>query len=81
MNDFIRIDEGNTSFFINKTNIAGVSIDKTQPHRLCVLMIGDTIPTEFTFSNVQERNDKLTEILRTEGYAIPKDTDPHTSEE
>lgn len=64
MDNFIRIEENNTIFFINRENIAGVSIDKSRPNELLLLMVGDTMPTNFVFSNVQERNDKLTEILR-----------------
>ena len=63
MRSFIRINEGETSFFINPSNIAGVSISTLQPSILNILMIGDTEPQTFTFPNVQERNNKLSEIL------------------
>lgn len=64
MKDFIRIEENDYIFYINRTNIAGVSICKTYPHQLSILIVGDTMPTDFTFPNVEERNKKLTEILR-----------------
>lgn len=64
MNDFIRIEENEYVLYINRQNIAGVSIDKQHPNGLTILMIGDTEPTSFTFPNVEERNKKLTEILR-----------------
>lgn len=64
MEDFIRIEENDYIFYINRTNIAGVSICKTYPHQLSILMVGDTMPTDFTFSDVEKRNEKLTEILR-----------------
>lgn len=64
MNNFIRIEENNTIFFINRDNIAGVSIDKSHPNELLLLMVGDTMSTSFVFPNVEERNKKLTEILR-----------------
>lgn len=64
MDDFIRIEENDYIFYVNRSNIAGVSICKTHPHQLSILMVGDTMPTDFTFSDVEERNKKLTEILR-----------------
>ena len=63
MNKWIRITEGETTFFLNQSNIAGVSISTLQPSRLVVLMIGDTEAQIFTFPNVQERNNKLSEII------------------
>lgn len=64
MDNFIRIEENNTIFFISRENIAGVSIDKNRPNELLLLMVGDTMSTSFIFPNVEERNKKLTEILR-----------------
>lgn len=64
MNDFIRIEKNEYVYYVNRQNIAGVSIYKQHPHELTILMIGDTEPTSFTFPNVEERNEKLTEILR-----------------
>lgn len=64
MNNFVRIEENDYIFYINRKNIAGVSIYKNHPNELLILMVGDTEPTSFIFSNVEERNNKLTEILR-----------------
>ena len=76
MENFIRIDETDYSFFVNRANISGICINKNKPHEFEILMCGDETPTKFTFASVEERNNKLTEILRTEGYAISKDTEP-----
>lgn len=64
MNDFVRIEENEYIYFVNRQNIAGVVIDKNCPHEFAISMIGDTEPTTFAFSNVEERNNKLTEIMR-----------------
>lgn len=64
MDNYVRIEENEYIYYINRQNITGVAIDKNCPHELAILMVGDTEPTTFTFSNVEERNNKLTEILR-----------------
>ena len=81
MNDFIRIDDNDLSFFINRANISGVCINKNKPHEFDILMCGDEEPTKFTFPTVEERNNKLSEILADKGLCDRETTEPQTSEE
>ena len=82
MNDFIRIEANeNFSFFFNRQNIAGVAIDKRKPTELHILMVGDEDPTPFKFNTVEERNDKLSEILADKGLCDRETTEPQVSEE
>ena len=81
MNDFIRIEEKNVIFYVNRNNIAGLSISPNKPTDLCISMCGDTEPWLFTFSTTEERNNKLSEILADKGLCDRETTEPQVSEE
>lgn len=65
------------SFFIPTRNIAGISIRNDMPTTISIMMVGDEEPTPFHFKTVEERNNKLSEIMRTEGSATGKEDEPH----
>ena len=82
MNDFIRIEaDENSSCFIHRRNIAGIAIDKRKPTELHILMIGDENPSLFKFNTVEERNNKLSEILADRGLCDRETVEPHVPEE
>lgn len=74
MNNWIRLELEDTSFFLPLHNIAGVSINKHHPNQLSILMVGDDDTTTFTFPDTKARNAKLDEILQTfpEGKELDK---------
>lgn len=76
-NNWVRLEVKDDIFFIPTHNIAGIHIDKHLPQSLSILMIGDEEPTKFIFENVEERNKKLDELMRTEGSATGKEAEPH----
>lgn len=76
-NNWVRLEIKDDIFFIPTHNIAGIHIDKHLPQSLSILMIGDEEPTKFIFENVEERNKKLDELMRTEGSATGKEVEPH----
>ena len=65
MSNWIRLELEDTSCFLLRDNIAGVSINKHHPNQLSILMVGDDDATTFTFPDVKARNAKLDEILKT----------------
>lgn len=76
-NNWVRLEIKDDIFFIPTHNIAGIHINKHLPQSLSILMIGDEEPTKFIFENVEERNKKLDELMRTEGSATGKEVEPH----
>lgn len=64
--NYICVQEGSYTFYFNKTNIAGISIDSNKPYELTILMIGDTASTLFTFPNQEERDKTMRDILSNE---------------
>ena len=76
-NNWVRLEIKDDIFFIPTHNIAGIHINKHLPHSLSILMIGDEEPTKFIFENVEERNKKLDELMRTEGSATGKEDESH----
>ena len=72
MKNFVRMDltkYGKTiTYFLQRSNISGVSISPEHPTVINILMVGDEEPTPFTFPTVEERNKKLNEILEEEDY-------------
>ena len=66
MKNWVRLEMADTSFFVNRSNVAGVMISKNTPTMLSILMVGDEHSTTFSFNTVQDRNNKLTEILGEE---------------
>ena len=69
-NNWVRLEVKDDIFFIPTRNIAGIHINKRLPQSLSILMIGDEEPTKFIFENVEERNKKLDELMRTASNAI-----------
>ena len=65
------------SYFIPVKNIAGIGIRSDKPTQLTIMMMGDESPTPFNFNSVEERNSKLTELMRTEASATGKEVEPH----
>ena len=65
------------SFFIPTRNIAGISIRNDMPTTISIMMVGDEEPAPFYFKTVEERNKKLSEIMRTEDSATGKEVEPH----
>ena len=65
------------SYFIPTQNIAGISIRNDMPTTISIMMVGDEEPTSFRFKTVEERNNKLSEIMRTEGSATGKKDELH----
>lgn len=76
-NNWVRLEVKDDIFFIPTHNITGIHINKHLPQSLSILMIGDEEPTKFIFENVEERNKKLNELMRTEGSATGKEVEPH----
>lgn len=76
-NNWVRLEVKDDIFFIPTHNIVGIHINKHLPQSLSILMIGDEEPTKFIFENVEERNKKLNELMRTEGSATGKEAEPH----
>lgn len=76
-NNWVRLEIKDDIFFIPTHNIAGIHINKHLPQSLTLLMIGDEEPTKFIFENVEERNNKLSELMRTEASATGKEVEPH----
>ena len=68
--NYICVQEGSYTFYFNKTNIAGISIDSNKPCELTILMIGDTASTLFTFSSQEERDKTMRDILSNERQTI-----------
>lgn len=68
--NYICIQEGSYTFYFNKANIAGISIDSNKPCELTILMIGDTASTLFTFPNQEERDKTMRDILSNERQTI-----------
>lgn len=68
--NYICIQEGSYTFYFNKTNIAGISINSNKPCELTILMIGDTTSTLFTFPNQEERDKTVRDILSNERQNI-----------
>lgn len=68
-NNWVRLEIKDDIFFIPTHNIAGIHINKHLPQSLSILMIGDEEPTKFIFENVEERNKKLDELMRTASNA------------
>lgn len=70
MNNYIYLKEGDYEFYVNKTNIAGISINSNKPCELSILMIGDTEPTTFTFPSQEKRDKMMRDILSNERQDI-----------
>lgn len=66
MKDWVKLEDNKYAFYFQRKNIAGVCIDKNRPLELSILMIGDEMPTMFSFETNQLRNDKLDEIFERE---------------
>lgn len=64
--NYICVQEGSYTFYFNKTNIAGISIDSNKPCELTILMTGDTASTTFTFPNQEKRDKVMRDILSNE---------------
>ena len=79
-NNWVRLEVKDDIFFIPTRNIAGIHINKRLPQSLSILMIGDEEPTKFIFENVEERNKKLDELMRTAPNAAGKDDVPQEEE-
>lgn len=84
MKNFVRIDSPDgdkISYFLQRSNIAGLSICPKSPTQINILMIGDLEPTPFTFPTVEERNKKLNEILEEEDYdSLFRNSDSNSGE-
>lgn len=62
--DWIRLEQDKYSFFFQRQNIAGVTINSEDPLKISLLMVGDEKATVFLFDSVEKRNDKLNEIFQ-----------------
>ena len=81
MNEFIRFEEKDVIFYVNRNNIAGFSLSPNKPTDLCISMCGDTEPWVFTFPSVEKRNEKLNEILADSRLCDRETVEPHVPEE
>ena len=79
-NNWVRLEIKDDIFFVPTHNIAGIHINKRLPQSLSILMIGDEEPTKFIFESVQERNEKLNELMRTASNATGKNDVPQKTE-
>jgi hypothetical protein len=65
--DWVRFELNEHSFFVQRSHIIGVGINKNKPTQLTILMTNDSEEgTVFNFNSVQERNEKLNEIFEGE---------------
>lgn len=65
--DWVRFELNEHSFFVQRSHIIGVGINKNKPTQLTILMTNDSEEgTAFNFNSVQERNEKLNEIFEEE---------------
>lgn len=73
MENWIKLEKDDFIYYIQRSNIAAVSIKKDKLFDLNVMMIGDEKPTLFTFQSNKLRNDKLDEIFQREKEEEPND--------
>lgn len=65
--DWVRFELNEHSFFVQRSHIVGISINKNKPTQLTILMTNDSEEgTVFNFNSVQERNKKMSEIFGEE---------------
>lgn len=65
--DWVRFELNEHSFFVQRSHIVGVGINKNKPTQLTILMTNDSEEgTVFNFNSVQERNEKMNEIFEEE---------------
>jgi hypothetical protein len=65
--DWVRFELNEHSFFVQRSHIVGVGINKNKPTQLTILMTNDSEEgTVFNFNSVQERNKKMNEIFEEE---------------
>lgn len=64
---WVRFELNEHSFFVQRSHIVGVGINKNKPTQLTILMTNDSEEgTVFNFNSVQERNKKMSEIFGEE---------------
>lgn len=67
--DWVRFEMSPCSYFVQRSNINTVCINKNHPNEIVLTMTGDDpdcCGTAFTFNSVEERNQKLNEIFSEE---------------
>ena len=71
--NWIRIDSTRTktTFFVNKNNINGIAISPEKPTEFSIICCGDEEASFFCFGSVEERNQKLNEILGVKPITEP----------